>query len=246
VVSGKPGQLKPNPAQIHRRMEKVLEWSKAGYTTHQIVRALRPAVTKSTIQKDRRALGRRLDGVPGYVITSTRPDPEPYDWWAEPDLVLPPAYQVSGPMPGLESALRRLRDGNARNRLAFNVDEAAAASDEKWFVGSQVTLAELAAYVDDLRAILDDGQARQAAKLPAARDDLKRPYNGPRGNTVPVPLPPAGSGVRPGRIHSMVWAYMYAGIPLDDAAVAAIAAAQGTTPERVRLAVAEMQAAGLG
>jgi hypothetical protein len=44
----------------------------------------------------------------------------------------------------------------------------------------------------------------------------------------------------------MVWAYMYAGIPLDDAAVAAIAAAQGTTPERVRLAVAEMQAARLG
>jgi hypothetical protein len=244
-VSGRPGQPKSNPAQVRRRMEKVLEWSLAGYATHQIARALRPAVTKSTIQKDRRALGRRLDAAPRYVIKGQPDDPEPYDWMAEPDLVLPPAYQVSGPLPGLESALRRLRDGNARNRLAFNVDEAAAASDEKWFTGAQITLAELAAYIADLRAILDDGQARQAAKQAAARDDLKRPYYGSLGNVHPVPLPPPGTGARPSRVHAMVWAFAYAGIPLDEAAVAAIAANQGSTPERVRLAIAEMQAAGL-
>jgi hypothetical protein len=241
VVSGTKGQLRPSPAQIYRRVEKVLEWSLAGYSTYQICQGLIPAVAPSTVQKDRLKLGHRLAGAPHHS-KGLPDDPEPYDWMAEPDLVLPPAYQVSGPMPGLESALRRLRDSNARNRLAFNVDEAAAAGDEKWFVGAQVTLAELAAYIADLRAILDDGQARQAARLPAARDDLKRRHP---GNAQPVPLPPPGAGARPSRVHQMVWAFAYAGVPLDDAAIAVIMSNQGSTQERVRLAIAEMQAAGL-
>lgn len=227
-MTGRPGRPRTDPAAMQRRWDKIVEYYNAGYTYDKIGEAL--GLAPSTVGKDC-----TMPLVRGRLVPGRRPhpdgDPPAYDWRTPPPAIIPPEYQRSGPMMRLEATLQALRDTNAANRFAFNIDAVRRAGDRETYTRWQVTLHDLHDYLGRLIAIIDDDDAAQVARTAEGRDDLEG-------------LTP-GRGQLPTRVHAAVWQYAFAGIPLDEEAIEAIARGQNTALGRVRYAIADLRGAGV-
>jgi hypothetical protein len=241
---------RPTPAQAERRRDAVARMTRQGYAAWQIAAAL--DVSVHTVTGDRLQRKRELAGIVtrGRSQRNLPPDPEPVDWVSEPE---PPArpYELTGPIHRVKGLHDYLRESNARNRFAFNMEEAEAAGDEQFVVGSQVALADTIAYLQDLLKIAQDSKAALAAKRPEARDDLRVTTIMPdltdptarRSLQLAKPLPPPGTGAIPGRMYGYIWTLWYAGYDLDSDDIITRIAARENNPNiaRVRAALAEMK-----
>ena len=240
-----PNPPKPTREQIARRQDYVVEWSRKGCSVTQLAEAL--GVAPSTISSDRGDRRRQLAGVKMYGggrhgnSSSREPDPPPpFDWAAPPPPKVERAYRISM-MPRIQNLLAYLQESNARARLPYNIEEAMQAGDPAWRIQSQLLLMDAIKYLQDLLKILQDRGARlEAATSVTARDDLTVPTKAIASET---PLPAPGTGVMPGRLYRTMMGYDYAGVEIDDEALADIARKETTTLARTQRAYREYRAA---
>lgn len=231
-------------AQRERRRDKAVEWRSKGYAIDQICRSLRPPTHPSTITADLNTRRRELAGAPSTVRAKRRPeDPEPFDWLAEPPPPPPlPGYVLRSPVPRIQALLSYLQDSDARNVYAFNVDEAEQTGDDDFLVDSQVAIADLIKTLQELQAIaLDAGKQEQAKQPKTLRPDQM--FRQSQSLKAAGSLPPRGAGVLPTRLELHLMGMMYAGIPLDDKALAKAASRQAHNIVRARKAADELKKA---
>src|SRR5215469_4926158 len=150
------GAARPTAAQIERRRDKLVEWRMEGYAMDQIGRSMRPPVHLATLTKDAATRRRQLSSAPGAVRNSSRRprDPEPYDWMSGPPPPPPqPGYVLRSPLRRMEALRDYLRESDARNVFAFNVDEAERLRDGEFLEGSQLVIADLIERLQELQDI---------------------------------------------------------------------------------------------
>lgn len=241
---------KPKMAAIRRRQEKVVEWTNLGYATEQIARSL--GVKSNTVSGDKGA--RRLQIAGAIAFRKRLPDPPPYDWQSPPMPEARPAYLLNAPMQRVESMLTALREMNARAKLPHNISEAAQLGDEYWFTHGQAVLLDSIRYLAEMLQIMQDEEARQAALLPAARDDVgsldpkraalldrNRPKAGVGQGTK---LPGKGNGILPARVFQVLMAHHWAGQEIaSDEVIDSIVLREHATPSRVLEAAIELKPA---
>lgn len=206
---------RPTAAQLARRRGKAAELYRQGYRIHQIALAL--GITNSSASNDVEIMRLRDAFIPPARGKGRSgpppPDPEPYDWRSAPQPAAPD-YERTSPIPRVKGLLDSLKETNARNRMGNSVEAAIQARDRSFFVRSQVDLIDLIRYLEDLLAVITDGNARQEALTPSGRDDLTGAFVPESNSATALPVP--GAGIKPARVYSEIWAYMYAGIPVDD------------------------------
>lgn len=233
-------------AQRERRRDKAAEWRSKGYAIDQICRSLRPPTHPSTITADLNTRRSDLAGAPRAVRAGSkrRPeDPEPFDWLAEPPPPPPPpGYLLRSPVPRIQALLSYLQDSDARNVYAFNVDEAEQTGDDDFLVESQVAIADLIKTLQELQGIALDAAKQGEAKQPKTLLP-EQVFRQSQSLKAAGTLPPRGAGVLPTRLELHLMGMMYAGIPLDDKALAKAASRQAHNIVRARKAAEELKKA---
>jgi hypothetical protein len=230
---------RPSPDAIARRRDWIEKQDKSGqgYWEFQLSRAL--SVSGSTINADRHWLRShgRLRGIKRVGGKNpVPPDPEPYDWVSEPEITL--GSYGTGPLPRLKALLEYLRVSGARNRWAHDVADMIKAGDDETFLQAQVTLRDLAGYVEEFEAILHDADARREA-VTGTREDL----TGEAGLQNFKTLPPRGSGEIASRIHACAWQGLHAGWP-DDKIIDRVVRQQRVSRARAARALQELREDG--